>query len=263
MAINTMLWTLSYPEIRSRYPKAEVDRHLETALEAIYLASVKWPGVESALELYISLVEACRKAYDGDAEASYGVPSSESRAKSVSPESQGTISAFSTPSTVSIPLATNSNSLSQTPSSNDTQAGPDFNEAVPSFETAGGAEFSQTSASTPNVQHTIFQMPANTMGNGTNLFDPNGFDNPLPALLNYGAGCSPAEGWIGRDPFPAALDEPYVRLLSADYVPFGPMSGLDLTGQSELMNTLESGGFRHAIGEASPVSRSNRFSYSG
>ena len=64
MAINTILWTLSYPSIRKAHPKAEVEQHLQAALEAIYIVSRKWPGVESALDLYMTLADTCLKAYE-------------------------------------------------------------------------------------------------------------------------------------------------------------------------------------------------------
>ena len=66
MAINTMLWTLSYPSIRKRHVRVEVKQHLQTALEGIYLVSLKWPGVESAWDLYTTLAETCLKAYEHD-----------------------------------------------------------------------------------------------------------------------------------------------------------------------------------------------------
>ncbi|KNG90434.1 Zn(II)2Cys6 transcription factor [Aspergillus nomiae NRRL 13137] len=64
MALNTILWSLSYPEIRREHPVDEVKGHLDIALEAIVLAAERWPGVASALLLYKSLVAACLKAYN-------------------------------------------------------------------------------------------------------------------------------------------------------------------------------------------------------
>lgn len=64
MAINTILWSLSYPEIRKEHPIEEVQSYLQVALEGVALAAERWPGVESALHLYKSLITACLKAYD-------------------------------------------------------------------------------------------------------------------------------------------------------------------------------------------------------
>ncbi|KAF2738890.1 hypothetical protein EJ04DRAFT_6811 [Polyplosphaeria fusca] len=66
MAINTMLWSLSYSEIRAKHHREEVEGHLLVALDCIELASERWPGVRSALELYRNLITACMKIYDKD-----------------------------------------------------------------------------------------------------------------------------------------------------------------------------------------------------
>lgn len=64
MVFNTILWTLSYPEIRKEHPINEVQGHLDMALEVIVYAAERWPGVQSALLLYKRLVAACLKAYN-------------------------------------------------------------------------------------------------------------------------------------------------------------------------------------------------------
>ncbi|KAJ9194219.1 transcriptional regulator family: Fungal Specific TF [Paecilomyces variotii] len=64
MALNTILWSLSYPEIRQEHPLDEVLEYIHVALEGLQLAAERWPGVESALRLYRSLISACLKAYD-------------------------------------------------------------------------------------------------------------------------------------------------------------------------------------------------------
>jgi hypothetical protein len=66
MAINTILWTLSYSEIRRLHTREEVEGHLKVALESIELCSERWPGVASALELYKNLITACMKIYEKD-----------------------------------------------------------------------------------------------------------------------------------------------------------------------------------------------------
>ena len=79
MALNAILWALSYPDIRREHPKAEVQKDINVAQEAIYLASQRWPGVESALELYEHLVVACLKVYEGIGDASYIVDSTSNK----------------------------------------------------------------------------------------------------------------------------------------------------------------------------------------
>ncbi|KAF1990749.1 hypothetical protein K402DRAFT_324122 [Aulographum hederae CBS 113979] len=77
MAINTVLWTLSYYEIRRAHSREEVEGHLSVALECILVASERWPGVASAHELYQNLIAACMKIYDkdGDIPIAAGSPS--------------------------------------------------------------------------------------------------------------------------------------------------------------------------------------------
>lgn len=64
MAINTMLWSLSYAEVRNAHSRGDVERHLKLALEDIRFAAERWPGVESARQLYVSLIDACLHIYD-------------------------------------------------------------------------------------------------------------------------------------------------------------------------------------------------------
>lgn len=66
LALNTTLFCLSFPAIRKEQPKEQVELHVGIARSAIVLASQRWPGVESALELYDHLVAACLRIYDVD-----------------------------------------------------------------------------------------------------------------------------------------------------------------------------------------------------
>lgn len=77
MAINTMLWTLSYSEVRQAHSREEVEGHLRVALDSIELCSDRWPGVASAHQLYRNLIGACMKIFekDGDVPISAGSPS--------------------------------------------------------------------------------------------------------------------------------------------------------------------------------------------
>ena len=63
MALNTILWSLSYPVIRQKHPINEVKTHLKAALKAIHHTSERWPGVQSALQLYEKLIQGCLRAY--------------------------------------------------------------------------------------------------------------------------------------------------------------------------------------------------------
>ncbi|KAJ5899014.1 hypothetical protein N7495_003758 [Penicillium taxi] len=72
-AFNTILWTLSYPEIRKEHPIEEVQSYLDMALEVIAYSAERWPGVQSALLLYKRLISAILKAFA--TEDSFVVPS--------------------------------------------------------------------------------------------------------------------------------------------------------------------------------------------
>ena len=67
MELNTVLWSLSYSKIRQLHPADEVRKHVNDALVAIGYAKDRWPGVQSALQLYDNLVRGCFKAYENDA----------------------------------------------------------------------------------------------------------------------------------------------------------------------------------------------------
>ncbi|KAF2709106.1 hypothetical protein K504DRAFT_477453 [Pleomassaria siparia CBS 279.74] len=115
MAINTMLWTLSYSEIRRQHQREEVEGHLQVALESIDLSSERWPGVASACQLYRNLIAACMKIFDkdGDIPIAAGSPSDSAsvvssmveeinRSRTTSPASVSTAS-ITTPSEKSQP----------------------------------------------------------------------------------------------------------------------------------------------------------------
>ncbi|KAF4556915.1 Fungal specific transcription factor domain-containing protein 60 [Elsinoe fawcettii] len=77
MAINTMLWSLSYEQVRKQNPRHEVQQILQTGMENILIAVDRWPGVASAHALYTHIIDAILKIYDkdGDVPISTGTPS--------------------------------------------------------------------------------------------------------------------------------------------------------------------------------------------
>jgi hypothetical protein len=101
MLLNTILWSLSYSEIRQQHPPHEVRMHVINALTAIDYATDRWPGVQSARQLYDNLIWGCFKAYDNDPSyvpslhgqspaSTQEVPTSPSQAASYSPASTHT-----------------------------------------------------------------------------------------------------------------------------------------------------------------------------
>lgn len=63
-ATNTVLWTTSYPDVRALHSKEEVQDLLMCSLDAMEKCRVRWPGTESAANLYLTLSRACLKSYD-------------------------------------------------------------------------------------------------------------------------------------------------------------------------------------------------------
>jgi hypothetical protein len=116
MCINTILWTLSYSEVRRLHSRDEVEGHLAVAMESIRLCSDRWPGVASAMELYQNLIGACMEIFtrDGDVPIVAGSPSDTAsvisgsmvdginRSRTTSPATASTVS-VSTPSDMRSP----------------------------------------------------------------------------------------------------------------------------------------------------------------
>jgi hypothetical protein len=64
MAVNTILWTISYPEVRSLHSKEELEEHIDIALDVIAKCRERWPGTAAASHLYSKLAKACLRSYD-------------------------------------------------------------------------------------------------------------------------------------------------------------------------------------------------------
>ena len=63
-ALNTILWSVSYPEIRSAHGREELEELIEMSLDTIKKCRERWPGTAAALELYVKLAKACLRSYD-------------------------------------------------------------------------------------------------------------------------------------------------------------------------------------------------------
>lgn len=64
MAVNTLLWTVSYDEIRERHPKEEMEELVNNSLDIIDHATERWPGTAAASQLYAVFAKACLQSYD-------------------------------------------------------------------------------------------------------------------------------------------------------------------------------------------------------
>ena len=238
MAVNTLLWSLSYAEIRKIHPKQEVERHLQVALEAIYLASIKWPGVESALELYVTFVEACLRAYDGADNMSYSPQPTLARS-TTSIDDAGRISA---------PCDLERQVLS----SNGLTAIPYSSKEAPPLIRRLRNEQDMSNVPLPfRDSRQIFGDSADPSLFAAS-FDPNSYANPFPSLLIGAHDTFAFANMYDRGFLLDTVGDSYPQNLQPVAVPQQPMDGLNLEQQSELMGNLESIGLTGLLRENSP-----------
>ncbi|KAM7201679.1 Fungal specific transcription factor domain containing protein [Rhypophila sp. PSN 637] len=64
MSLNTLLWTLSYPEVRSKHAREEVEEFVNIAMEIIHQCSARWPSSDTAAQLYSVFARACMQSYE-------------------------------------------------------------------------------------------------------------------------------------------------------------------------------------------------------
>ena len=184
MVLNTLLWTISFPEIRKEHPREEVDIYLLKAQEGILLASSRWPGVEAAMELYSHFIYACLKAYD------HNGPSLRPR-YSISQESTPELSSPDTSQKLTPSPSTVASSYDASPNHGsdatllaavpEGQHYPQINQVYPS----SSKEREKTVLTTDNVQYEMPQQAPNTMSAAyqSTPFNPDSIYNPLPMAM--------------------------------------------------------------------------------
>lgn len=64
MSLNTLLWAISYAEVRDKHPREDVEKLADTAIDLIDLCAERWPGADSAGKLYTVFAKACLQSYD-------------------------------------------------------------------------------------------------------------------------------------------------------------------------------------------------------
>jgi hypothetical protein len=212
MAINTMLWSLSYVEVRRKHRKEDVQRHLEVAMAAIGLASLRWPGVASAVQLYYNLINAVLKIYekDGDVPVSATTPSestaspsamiregsskTHSSAQMTSPGSTGSVINLATPEHQ--PGQQQQQQKLPPPFGYMHQAARRSVEMPPPLPYASQASEAQQTVATPPSYHTPASLSSVLTPSSSNSYDPsNSSDSPylhydsragsLPPLQNF------------------------------------------------------------------------------
>ncbi len=259
MALNAILWALSYPEIRQDHPKETVVKHLDTAMEAIRLGSERWPGVLSALQLYRDLIQGCLKAYDSG--ESYVVHSPSNK------PSPASIQDVATPPPLSSPSSFTTVSINSSRHTQSTEHSEPFGYVVDQGHSELPLKYGQSNHSTSRFgpdAHQEAQIP--TQPNDTSClpylqhptayndsaFDPNSSCNQFPSVVPgvqhwdpdytssqlvpgqfvYASPQMEQRFWLGD------FGEQYSQYMHAPYLLEQPRS-LSQEQQSELMQLLE------------------------
>jgi hypothetical protein len=64
MSLNTLLWTISYPEVRKAHPREDVEELVNKSLDALDRCAERWPGTSSSSQLYGIFSKACLQSYE-------------------------------------------------------------------------------------------------------------------------------------------------------------------------------------------------------
>lgn len=64
MSLNTLLWTISYPEVRQAHSKDEAEALINKALDVLDGCEGRWPGTGTSSELYSIFSKACLQSYE-------------------------------------------------------------------------------------------------------------------------------------------------------------------------------------------------------
>ncbi|KAL4896724.1 fungal-specific transcription factor domain-containing protein [Aspergillus ambiguus] len=273
MALNTILWSLSYPDVRKEHPITEVQGHLNIALEAIRRAAERWPGVQSALLLYRQLVTACLKAYNSEesfvVQSPSNHPSPTSSQDVVTPPSMSSPASTTTSSqnmragNTSIPESLSSGTYSRGHSADPNYT---FVHSSPLAEPLKPAQYAawdpQLNSTKPAASQNATPTPFTTQPHDApavsrpdNRIDPvapysNPFPSVVPGLPGWDPNFSLASTTAGHLAYVDATADPvgWMDIMSDQYsqyfneaFPIPPERGRTLSQQEqmELMETLE------------------------
>lgn len=280
MALNTVLWALSYKEIRDEHPLDEVELYVGLAREGIAMASKRWPGVESALELYQYLIEACLKGYDNDHGPLSLPPNKPSPAPS---QDVTTPSLLSSPSTVVSSISSSRADYLSSTSSFNYAADHDYQARSPALSTLTSsdslqnfqsqpfqnASLHQTNTSSDSLQTLQSQHFQNAPLHQSNasfatayssrFFDPASVFNPLPSTLpsmpqwSLSASTTLAAETIAatsgaagsypafdHDYYLGSIGDQYSQYFHAPYISQDPIQSLSQEQQYMLLQKIES-----------------------
>lgn len=251
MALNTILWAISYPDIRREHKREDLEKKINVAQQAIYLASKRWPGVESALELYQNLITACLKSYDATSETSYVVDSASNKT------SPASLQDAITPPLLPSPLASHlsphhdrnvpySSPAGYFPNPGNPQGRPRASPTPSSYSindsTMSGSNSVSESTLSGSYQDVLPQQPSMNLIEGyrDTQYDPasmyNAFRQKLPAFQSYPSPQHKYSHFLG------SIGDQYSQYLHAPYLPQQPLQTLNGEQQLELMRDLENNG---------------------
>jgi len=266
MELNTALWALSYPEVRKEKPYDEMEKYVQMAQDGIRLASERWPGVESALELYENLIRACLKAYDGN--TSYVIRTPCNKESTLPPHEVITPHPLSSPSNV-----VSSNTSRQEPPTarlspyrNASDADQASDQRTASSPARSELSFTESQRPFPSPM-SISRQPSfqYTTTYQDTTFDPYSLYNnlPTPLIHTWNPGLSPEFQSVQLGAYFAPQKEPglyfdaigdqYSQYLHAPYTPQQPLQSLNQEQQFELMTDLEKTGPRSMGSTAQPA----------
>ncbi|KAJ6788016.1 hypothetical protein PWT90_01128 [Aphanocladium album] len=63
-SLNTLLWSISYPDVRQAHTREEADELINSALDSLDSCSARWPGAAATSQLYTILAKACLQSYE-------------------------------------------------------------------------------------------------------------------------------------------------------------------------------------------------------
>ncbi|TVY85374.1 Positive regulator of purine utilization [Lachnellula suecica] len=174
-AVNTILWSISYTEVRALHPKNELEGIIEIALDIIVKCRERWPGTASASELYSKLTKACLRSYD--------VKFSSHPPSSLSTNSPSSLTDGNSPSASEHSAATSSVAHSQQSAFTPPQFGYVFNqmpEQIPAFSQSMGPPLPAFRS------NSIFGAPSSTQSDRRFSYFPPEFTQPgtLPNTWN-------------------------------------------------------------------------------
>ena len=237
MALNTTLFCLSFNDIRKEHSREEVERHVGAARSAMFIASQRWPGVESALELYDHLIEACMRAYDTDKE------DFEVGRSPTTHESPVSLSLdVATSSCQSSPLKSSLESTSQhngvyirsSPGTQYTDVeGPGRYERSPDSESEPFHSMNDTGIKSGGYEY----LPAYK----DRHFDSASLYKSFPPLLSVPIQSDPMM-YPSQDSHLGLIGDQYSQYMHAQYLPQQALQALSQEEQTELMQSLEDAG---------------------